>query len=154
MNLAQVHLLVNHFPVILPLVGGAILLCGLVIKSPTVQKVGLWVFVACALATVPAYFTGEPAEKIVKNYPGVMRKIIHQHQDAAFIAFVGIEVVGFLSTLLLVWMMKTKRSIPGYLWMLFMILAGASFLIVAQAAHLGGQIRHEEIQTAAQILQH
>ena len=63
MNGAQLHLLANHLPVIIPLVGMAVLLIGMLAKSSEIRKVGLWILLASALTAIPAYLSGSGAER-------------------------------------------------------------------------------------------
>ncbi|MEO5969219.1 MAG: hypothetical protein ABIQ95_04765, partial [Bdellovibrionia bacterium] len=88
MNGAQLHLLLNHIPLFLPLFGGSALGLGLILKSSDVKKFGLCLLFASALAAIPAYLTGVPAERVVKNYPGILRAAIEAHQAAALISLI------------------------------------------------------------------
>lgn len=145
MNGAQLHLLTNHLPVIIPLVGMAVLLVGMIAKSGEIRKVGLWILLASALTAIPAYLSGSGAERQVKNYPGVSRNLIHEHEKAAKFAFIFNEVVGAACLLLLLALHLGKKTRPELLW--FVLLACLfTFVVMARTAHLGGKIRHEEIR--------
>ncbi|MCI0564610.1 MAG: hypothetical protein MN733_39585, partial [Nitrososphaera sp.] len=69
MNLAHVHLLLNHFPVIGTVFGFLFLAYAMAKKSEELKKVSLGIFVLIALIALPVYFTGEPAEEVVKHLP-------------------------------------------------------------------------------------
>ncbi len=146
MNGAQAHLLLNHLPVIIPLVSAGIMGVGLVLKSATLQKVALSVWIAASLSAVPAYLTGEPAESVVKNYPVADRKLIHQHESAAKKALIAIEVAGVAAIGILYWLCRS-RKVPPVAWGLLCFLCLVSLGLMMQAAHRGGLISHEEIRS-------
>ncbi len=152
MNGAQVHLGINHLPVVIPLIATAVLIAGLVLKSASVRSVALWLFVAAALAAIPVYFSGEPAEKVVKNYPGVSRLAIHRHEDAALIALIGSELVGLVSAFLLILSLRGKGPRRVF-YLILLLLSFGSLGLMLNTAHLGGEIRHEEIQSEDILLQ-
>jgi hypothetical protein len=89
MNWAHVHLLLNHVPVIGVAFGFFLLLLGVVRKSDELKRASLVVFVVVGALAVPTYLTGEPAEKIVRDLPGVSRALIEQHEDAAMFALIS-----------------------------------------------------------------
>ena len=63
MNWAHVHLLINHIPVLGTVFGTLLLVFGMAKKNETIKRVSLGIFAIIAVATVPVYFTGEPAEE-------------------------------------------------------------------------------------------
>jgi uncharacterized membrane protein len=144
MNGAEPHLLVNHLPVIIPLVGLPLIAFGLLAGVPTIQKVGLWVLGVGALLAVPAYLSGEPAEVVVKNYPGISRLVIHTHERAAKLSMI-LMLVTAAAALLFLLSFRLKKKLPFPVWGILLILGTVSFVHIANTAHLGGLIRHEEI---------
>jgi len=146
MNAAELHLLLNHLPVLIPFLGAMVLFAGLALKSPDIQKTGLCFLIAAGLLALPTYFSGEPAEDIVKNYPGVSRVAIHEHEDAGLWSLVVLEVAAVLAAVAFFLMWKKKRM-PKALWVVLLVITGMACTAMARAAHFGGLIRHEEIQT-------
>jgi len=73
MNLAHLHLVLNHLPVLGTGFGLALLIFGLWRRSDELKKTALGVLVLVALAAVPVYLTGEPAEELVQAVPGVSK---------------------------------------------------------------------------------
>jgi len=71
MNATQIHLALNHIPVLLSITGGLILLFGLIKKNTPVMRTALILLVAAALFTLPVYLTGEGTEEAVEKLPGV-----------------------------------------------------------------------------------
>lgn len=144
MNASQIHLALTHVPVILSLIGLTILIIALIRKNETLTKTSFYIFLAAGLFALPVYFTGEGAEEIVEDLPGVSEGIISRHEQFASISLTIILIcaVAALATLVLY---KSFVRIMKYAVLLF---AFGAAITLAQTAHLGGQIRHTEIQSA------
>src|SRR5690606_8182222 len=71
MNAAQVHLLLNHVPIIGAILATILLAVGIGMRSNDVLRVTLGLFAVLALAGAVVYLTGEPAEELVEDVPGV-----------------------------------------------------------------------------------
>jgi tetrahydromethanopterin S-methyltransferase subunit E len=127
-------------------VGIPIAAVGLILKSTVIKKVGLVVLVAAGLTAVPAYLSGEPAEKVVKNYPGASRHLIHTHEDSALYSLIAIEVIAVLSLLFLL-AFYFNKNIPNPMWVALITLSVGAVGMIMNTAHLGGEIRHEEIRS-------
>ncbi len=146
MNAAQLHLAMNHLPVVVPLIAVPLLAVGLWRGSREIRAVGLWLLVLAALAAIPVYLTGDPSQKVVMNYPGVSRLAIHRHEDAALIGLIWLEIVG--ATSLLVGLASRRgKEVPRWAWGFLLLLGIGSVGWMLNTAHLGGEIRHEEIQS-------
>jgi uncharacterized membrane protein len=145
MNGAEIHLLLNHVPVLWTGVGVLLLAAALVRKSEEIKKASLCVFIASALAAIPTYVTGEPAEEIVAHLPGVSESFIEAHEEAAEAAAVALGILGVVS---LAGLLGFRRAAPLPRWFAVGSLALAVVVggLMARAAHLGGQIRHTEIR--------
>ncbi|MBS7648846.1 hypothetical protein KEJ17_04285 [Candidatus Bathyarchaeota archaeon] len=145
MNLAHVHLLLNHIPVIGTLVGLLLLIVGMVMKSEELRKVSLGMFAILALLTLPVYFTGEPAGEVVEHLPGVTEEIIEEHEEAALTALIATLILGVISLGGLIYF-RHLASLPGWLIKVSLILSIISMGLMGWTANLGGQIRHTEIR--------
>ena len=147
MNGAQIHLLLNHLPLLLPLVGAALICFGLIFKSHDVREAGAWSLVVAGLIAIPVYFTGAPAEDVLKNYPDASRLLIGDHRSSALIALLVVGGVGLVCARLLYSLRKNaSRSVATPVWLALVLLSLVSFGFLAKTAHLGGVIRHEEIR--------
>lgn len=145
MNWAHVHLIINHFPVIGILGAILLLVYSLVRKSEEVKMVSLGVFAIIALLTLAVYFTGEAAEKIVKNLPGVTETYIGRHEEIASLTLVLMEILGITSVAGLV-LLRRSGAIPKWLAVMILILSLITAVVVNLTANFGGQIRHTEIR--------
>jgi len=145
MNWAHVHLIINHFPVIGILGAILLLVYSLVRKSEEVKMVSLGVFAIIALITLAVYFTGEAAEKVVKNLPGVTETYIGRHEEIASLTLVMMEILGITSLAGLV-LLRHSGAIPKWVVVMILILSLITAAVVNLTANLGGQIRHTEIR--------
>ncbi len=150
MNDAHLHLLFNHLPIIIPIVGLLVLFVNIIIRSEIVQRVGYLILILGAIATVPAFFTGEGAEEIVENIDGITHDIIHEHEEVAETFAILSYILGALS-LVGLWANLKRKSFS--LWLGYAIFAyGFVVLVFAQQTGVtGGEIRHTEIRKGAVI---
>lgn len=144
MNEAHLHLILNHLPIIIPVVGILIVIAALIAKSEVVVRTGLLVFVFGALCTFPAMFTGDQAEDMVEELPGVSHEQIHHHEEHAESFALASYILGVVS-LFGVWAsMKQKSFKQGITYSAIIICVVALFL-AQQTGTSGGRIRHPEI---------
>ena len=148
MNWAHVHLIINHFPVIGILGAILLLVYSLVRKSEEVKMVSLGVFALIALITLAVYFTGEAAEKVVKNLPGVTETYVGRHEEIASLTLVLMEILGITSLTALV-LLRRSGAIPKWVAVMILILSLITAVVVNLTANFGGQIRHTEIRDDA-----
>ena len=144
MNLAHLHLLLNHVPTVGYAVGVCLFLVALIRKDEKIQRVSLGILFAVAVLCLPAYLTGVAASEIMQDRPGISAELIEAHQDAALSAFALMELTGGLAWLAL-WQFRRYGQAPRPVLVTIVLLSVGSFALMAQAANLGGGIRHPEI---------
>lgn len=144
-NWAHIHLMINHFPVIGVLGALVVFGYGLVRKSAEVKLLGLGLFVLIALITLPVFLTGDAAEKVVKDLPGVTESYIGSHEEIALLALVLIELLGVVA-LGGLFLFRRSGALPQWYITLVLVIALVSAGTVGLTANLGGQIRHTEIR--------
>lgn len=145
MNAAQIHLALNHAPLFLSLIGGLLLILGMIRKNDSFKSVSLYMLVAAALFTAPVFLTGEGTEELVEKAAGVTESAIEQHEEMAKIALVVIIITGVLALAGL--FLRKKETIGKALMTILVLFSLGSFGTMAQTAHLGGLIRHTELQS-------
>lgn len=142
---AQVHLALNHFPIAgifftLFLIAG-----GLLFKKRELIFSGMLIAVISGIAIIPMDLSGEGVEEIVEHKAGVTRELIHEHEEMAEKALIAF----FLTTLMAIsWFVSSKKmaKFSGKIEVATLLLSIISAIVIAQTAHLGGMIRHEEIR--------
>jgi uncharacterized membrane protein len=146
MNLAHIHLILNHFPVIGMVFGFLLLAFALVKKSEELIRVSLGVFIIIALLALPVYFTGEPAAKVIEHLPGVTESVVEEHEEAALITLITVEILGLVALGGLFYF-RHLENLPNWLVKASLILAAISIGLLAWTANLGGKVRHTEIRS-------
>ena len=117
MNLAHVHLLLNHTPTI----GFGIAICLYAVvffgKNESLKRTGLVLIFLTAVLAIPTYISGNFAELRLcpegDCLPGVSRTLIRAHEDAALLGFAVMEITGFLAWLAL-WQWRAWQRVPGW----------------------------------------
>lgn len=148
MNWAHVHLILNHIPLIG--IGFTILLfiIALIRNSRELITVSLIFTIIVALWAIPAYLTGEPAEEIVEELPGISENLIEQHEEFAEKAFILLEVVGGLALITLIARRYSERF-GGWLMAITLVGLVVGGGMIAWTSNLGGKINHPEISSNA-----
>ncbi len=144
-NSAHIHLVLNHVPVIGTPLALLILIVALVRRNDDMKKLALWLLALLAVLSIPAYLTGEPAEKTVNGLPGVIGSVIERHEEAGQLALILISAAGvFAVGALAVW---RKKPVPRWFAVSLLTLGFAAAGSLAWTANLGGKVRHTEIRS-------
>ena len=143
MNSVQMHLALTHVPVILSLVGLIMLIVAFFIKNSTITKTSYILILTAGITALPVFFTGEGTEEAIENLPGVSESVIGRHEEVAKLAMISIAAAGLVA---LAALFSFRWQIAARLFkVVVVLLAITSGGLMAQTAHLGGQIRHTEI---------
>lgn len=146
MNWAYVHLLINHFPVVLSLLGLATVIVAFITRRRTVWLYALATLVLAAISAPVATKSGEEGEDAAEHTTGVSRDAIHEHEESAELAMWIMLATGTLSAY--GWWRLSRSGTDGRLptWLGAVIAVGAlaSAGTVARASQLGGHILHGE----------
>ena len=151
MDLAHLHLLLNHFPTIGTIMGGGLFVLSLITKSDDLKRASLVVLLGISLIAIPTYITGNGAQDAVKSLPGVSKTLIETHEGAALVALGFIEVTGAFAWLGL-WQFRRLARVPNWNLAVILVLTAVSLGLMARASNLGGEIRHGEIRAEQGIV--
>jgi len=145
MNDTHLHLALNHFPVIGLAIGIFVLLFGFLLRKDQVKETALAIFIFSALMAIAANYTGEGAEDLVENLPGISEQYIETHEDKAEVFLTMMLVLGGISLITLILAIKKmKWAIYGYI--LVILIAIATAFAAKEVGTSGGEIRHTEIR--------
>jgi hypothetical protein len=155
MNLAHIHLLLNHFPTVGMIIGIGLFLLGLAGKSDDLKRASLVVFLGIALLALPTYMSGNAAQEMICKGqpkapctdPGVSKALIEKHEGAALLALVFMEITGAFAWLGL-WQSRRLARFPRWSLAAVALFSLVTFGLMSQAANIGGEIRHPEIMSA------
>ncbi|MBD0777037.1 hypothetical protein HPE56_04450 [Maribacter sp. ANRC-HE7] len=151
MNDANIHLVINHLPIVGVLVGFLVLISGYIIKNHQVKNTSLGIFVFSALTSIAAFNTGEGAAEIVEDFPGVSETLLHNHEEYAELFFTTILILGGVS-LAALFLLHKKSKYTKYCFSIVLILAITSTIISKYVGLSGGVIRHTEIRHDADMI--
>lgn len=150
MNGAHWHLVVNHLPIIFPIVGVIIMITGLISKSEAVKRTAFMIFIFGALAAIAAMNTGEGAEDVVEKINGVTENFIEIHEETAeTFAILSYILCGI--SLLGLWASFKQKSFSSIISIATLIFAFVVLFIAKQTGTTGGEIRHTEIRNGNSI---
>jgi hypothetical protein len=161
MNLAHLHLVMNHVPTVGSVAALGLLLLGFVRRNDHLKHVGLEVLFVIAVLTLPVYVSGVAAHRELQARSEISDDAVFSndavgvHHDAALIGFTVTELAGFIGWIALWQSRRRGPSIaPGESRQSTVLVAAATVLLVValavmgRAANLGGEIRHPEIVAA------
>jgi uncharacterized membrane protein len=145
MNEAHLHMVVNHFPIIGTILAIGILIAGLLSKNRSIINTSYVLFVIGAIFGILSMNTGEGAEELVEDMPGIGWKIIHEHEELAEKMALLLDILGVLSLVGFYFQYKknTKEKLVSYIILLIGI---ASLFVIQKVGTSGGEIRHTEIR--------
>ena len=152
MNDAHFHLVVNHLPIIFPLVGVIILITGLIAKSEAVKRTAYLVFSIGAISAIAAMTSGEGAEEVVENINGISESFIENHEDAAKLFALLSYVLGGLS-LIGLWASFRQKTFSSIVSIAVLGMAIIVLVFAKQTGTTGGEIRHDEIRSGTSTTQ-
>jgi uncharacterized membrane protein len=144
-NLAHLHLLLNHVPTVGAVVALGLLLVAFVRRNESLKHAGLEVLFAIAVLTLPVYMSGVAAHQELRNRPELSDTAIRVHQDAALAGFTVTEFAGFVAWIAL-WQSRRRGRAARGLVPAVTVLSIVALVLMARAATLGGDIRHPEIR--------
>lgn len=145
MNNAHWHLVFNHLPIIIPIVGLLTMIGGFIFRSEAVKRTSYFIFTLGALSTIPAFATGEGAEEAVEHIQGIDEKFIKIHEEAAekfaVLSYIlgGISLIGLWAS----FKEKTFSNIIAFVTIAFSVVV---LMLAKQTGTTGGEIRHTEIK--------
>lgn len=146
MNLGHLHLILNHLPVLGIPFGLILYAAGTLRRNEEMKRYAAFFTVVVALLTIPAYLTGEPAEKLVEHLPGVAESLIEKHEEAAEVSLVLTLFAGAFAGLTLLFRHPKFDRLSSTAFVLALVVSGIS---LGYTANLGGEIRHSEIRASA-----
>ena len=148
MNLAHLHLVLNHWPIIGTFIGVALLLVAVFARSNDIKHVSYGVFAFLALGTIPVYLSGNASAEATKNmnFPTVL---VDTHEGAALLAFMFLELTG-LFALIELWRFTRNGERPSSRGLskgqsAVLILSILTAILMVMAGTTGGDIHHPEI---------
>jgi hypothetical protein len=145
MDLAHIHLLLNHFPTIGNIIGGGLFVLSLITNSDDLKRASLVVLLGISLISIPTYMSGNGAQDAIKSLPGVSKSLIETHEGAALVALAFMEVTGAFAWLGL-WQFRRLARVPNWNLAVILVLTLVTLGLMVRVSNIGGEIRHAEIR--------
>lgn len=156
MDLAYLHLVTNHIPIIGIPFALAILVLGIWRKSVELKAVAFLIFTVLGIATLGVFLFGQGGEDFVEELSGVSHDAIEDHEKMGLVSLVAVGITAISSAFGLIFykgfsVLKRRRAdensnlfFPNRLTFLVLFLAILSAGILGYTGKLGGKIRHTE----------
>ena len=145
MDQRELHLILNHFPVILSVMACFSSLIAIATKSRTAWIVTAASLTVAGLFTYPSYLTGHGAHEVLEDFWWVKADSWHEHEEAAVWACVVLLPGGAFAAFAW-WKLTRAKDAMLARWMeVVLVLAsllGAS--IVGRTAWLGGRVIRDQ----------
>jgi hypothetical protein len=149
MNLAHIHIVLNHIPSIGTAVAVGLFLLSLYRKNDHLKKISLQLLVVMALAVLPTYLTGNAAQLTLRNRTDIPKILIEEHQNSAMIALTLTTILGTLAWFGL-WQFRRFQRSGHWNTIAIIIVSVLTSAVILRTANLGGDISHPEIRVVEQ----
>ncbi len=156
MEIAYLHLVTNHIPIIGVPFGIVILLFGIWLKNDTLKHLAFLVFIFLGLATIAVFLLGQGGEDFIEELPGVSHDAIEEHEEFAKFPLITVLIAAAVSLFALIryggfaalqrrGTVETQdRTVPAWLSIAVLALGIAAAALLGYTGRLGGVIRHPE----------
>jgi hypothetical protein len=167
MDIAYLHLVTNHIPIIGLPFALVLLISGIWLKSDEIKAFGLLALTVLGFITLGVYLLGQGGEDFVEELAGVSHDSIEEHEKMATVSLVMVGITGILSLFGLIFykgfrlllrrapdtienVAENETAVRGrsYFpkWLIFAVLTLAilSSGVLGYTGKLGGKIRHTE----------
>lgn len=142
MSWPVIHSTLNHFPIVLVIVGAIALLVALIRPMRGAWLYALGSFVLAGISVYPAWLTGESAARFVRDAWYIAPGAVHRHAETADITLWILLALGLVSLIGWLSIVRASNAISpaGWLRTLVALLAIASIGAVAVTGYFGGKI--------------
>lgn len=150
LNLAHLHLLLNHFPIIGTVIGVALFLVSFVGKNSDLRRGSFVIFAGISLLSIPTFLSGVGAQMAIHGKPGVADSLIERHEGAAMLSLWFILATGALA---LVGLWQSYRFSSPARWNVAAVLLFSLLTLglIARTGNTGGDIQHPEVRVSQEV---
>lgn len=142
MSWPYLHTLINHFPIVLTVIGALAVLLAAMFERRAIWMYALSSLTLAGLTIYPAWVTGGRAAGAVRKAWYIAPDVIHTHSSAAGITLWIVGVTGLLALISLVTLVRAREALSPAKG--FRVLVGLGALVsicaVSYTGYLGGKI--------------
>jgi len=142
MSWQYLHTLVNHFPIVLTVIGALAVLVAAMLPRRATWVYALSTLTLAGMTIYPAWWSGGRARHAVQNAWYIERGAIQAHSAAADITLWIVGVLGLFALLALITMIRTREAVSPARALRVIVGLGAliSVCAVSYTGYLGGKI--------------
>lgn len=150
MNWPYIHTVVNHFPIILTVVGTAALATALIWRRRPIWLYAVATLTLAGLSIYPAFLSGDEADHVMDRKWYVVKGSIDEHEETAEIALWIVLATGVIAAYTWWSMTRPGQKEPPPVWLrgLLLVAAIASVVSITYSSYLGGRIVHDSPKLA------
>ncbi|MBM4174349.1 MAG: hypothetical protein FJ212_08375 [Ignavibacteria bacterium] len=145
MNDAHIHLLVNHLPIILPMIAVIARIVAFFMDSDALKRFAMIILILSGICAFASMQSGERAEEMIESTVFFSETHIEAHEEAAETFAIFSYVIAVMAIVSL-WADFKKKSFAVILTEITLGLCIVSFYFAQKTGTTGGEIRHEEIR--------
>jgi hypothetical protein len=151
MDWIHLHLALNHVPVVGTAFVAFLPTWSWARRNREVLQLSLWLCVLLSAASVGIKFTGDFAlQAIGKPTPDYDYETIQRHEQSADQATTGAFVLGVVAAIAR-FISRGGKPTPKWVLALVVVMALATFTLMARTANFGGRIRHSELHSGVSL---
>ncbi len=140
----EVHLSLNHVPVVGLALGLVLFVSGLTRSATAAVLAGLRVFVAMGIVVLPVVGSELMSTTALANATWLDATAVSGHQLAGIVTLVVLVTLAALSSAML-WVSRKTSSLPRWGRTTILVLALIGFGTCLWTAYVGGRLRHSEL---------
>lgn len=144
-NWIQIHLALNHIPIIGGIFSVPLLFLGLISKNEGIKQLSLFFSFMCAAAAVPAYYSGEWSEALAGAISAIEDNNLVSHHESAKTSTLFALFLALGSGLSFMLYSRFKKH-SNIILIANILLASIVATHMAYTGHLGGLLRHPELK--------
>jgi hypothetical protein len=145
MTAVQMHLVLNHFPLVGLLFGLVFFVGGLMRSSPPALRTSLRIFTAMGVVSIPVAVSGLVSARVLDGAEWLGAPDLARHRLAGVLSVALLLVLATVSRLGLR-MSGGGGAVPSARWKAAIgVLAAAALASVLWTSRLGGELRHTEL---------
>jgi hypothetical protein len=148
LNLAHIHIILNHVPSLGSIAGLLLLAAGIYKKDEALKQFAYGVLVLITMAILPTYISGAEAQRLVAQNPSYSAGMFQLHQNAAMVTLLFMTAAGMFAWFGL-WEYRRSARSGLFTTRCTLISTMAAVGSVLVTANIGGEISHPEIRDAA-----
>jgi len=145
MNLAHLHIVLNHVPTLGSIVGAVMLIVALVKRDARLKRISFQVLAVMALLVIPTYLSGSAAQRMLLTRSDISQSLIEVHQNSAMLSLILMTFTGTFAWFGL-WQARRFSRAGSWTTAAVLVLSVLTAAVLLRTANLGGKVSHPEVR--------